>query len=200
MLNEAKSFWDAISGKVKQLIRSETQNTYKCERYEVTTAPNGTKIGVTLPMGGSELLLPYSKEVASATVGDPVMVVWWQSMSNAKVCYFADGFRGAGELPLTITNVELPHGYKRTVTLTPNSRHVVFGVGNTEGSRFLSYFTRAAITDAPTHTEIYTGGNNITVTVSGYTLVISNNTQGDITISFMTVYGLPPIVSSMEPV
>ena len=94
MLSEALAFWDSISGKVKQLIRKETQNTFRVERYEVTTAPDGTKIGVTLPLGNREIFLPYSAEVASATVGDPVLVVWWGSMSNAKVYYFADGFRG----------------------------------------------------------------------------------------------------------
>lgn len=94
MIQEAQRFWDAISGKVRQLIQSETQNTYRCERYEVTTAPNGSVIGVTLPMGENEVFLPYSSEVSGAAVGDPVMVVWWRSMSNAKVFYFADGYRG----------------------------------------------------------------------------------------------------------
>lgn len=94
MLNEAKSFWDAISGKVKQLIRSETQNVMRCERYDVTTAPDGSKIGVTKAYGSHELMLPYSADVADAVVGDPVLVVWWNSMSNAKVYYHADGYRG----------------------------------------------------------------------------------------------------------
>lgn len=96
MLSEAQQFWDAIKGKVRQLIRSETDNTYRCERYEVTTVANGSKMGVTLPMGDNEIFLPYSREVARATVGTPVIVVWWKSMSNAKVCYFADGYRGVG--------------------------------------------------------------------------------------------------------
>lgn len=94
MLSEAQQFWDAIKGKVRQLIRSETDNTYRCERYEVTTVADGSKMGVTLPMGDNEIFLPYSREVARATVGTPVIVVWWKSMSNAKVCYYANGFRG----------------------------------------------------------------------------------------------------------
>ena len=98
MLSEALSFWNAIAGKVSALIKGETKNAMRCERYEVTTAPNGTKIGVTLPMGSNEIFLPYSNEVASATVGTPVLVVWWGSMSNAKVCYFADGYRGTSLL------------------------------------------------------------------------------------------------------
>ncbi len=95
MLSEAQSFWSAIAGKVRQLIQGETKNTFRCERYEVTTAPNGSLVGVTLPFGSNEVFLPYSKEIDSATVGDPVLVVWWGSMSNAKVYYFADGYEGA---------------------------------------------------------------------------------------------------------
>ena len=94
MISEAQRFWDAIAGKVRQLINSETKNCFRCERYEVTTAPNGTKMGVTLPMGSREIMLPYSTEVSGAHVGDSVLVVWWGSMSNAKVYYYADGFRG----------------------------------------------------------------------------------------------------------
>lgn len=94
MLNEALSFWEAISGKVKQLIRGETKNAFRTERYEVTTAPNGTKIGVTLPFGTNEIFLPYSAELRNASVGDSVLVVWWGSMSNAKAYYYADGYRG----------------------------------------------------------------------------------------------------------
>lgn len=94
MLNEALSFWEAISGKVKQLIRGETKNVFRTERYEVTTAPDGTKIGVTLPFGTNEIFLPYSAELRYASVGDSVLVVWWGSMSNAKAYYYADGYRG----------------------------------------------------------------------------------------------------------
>ena len=111
MLNEALSFWEAISGKVKQLIRGETKNVFRTERYEVTTAPDGTKIGVTLPFGTNEIFLPYSSELASATVGESVLVVWWGSMSNAKAYYYADGYRGQ-----TVYSV---NGKVGTVSLNP---------------------------------------------------------------------------------
>ena len=94
MLSEAQRFWDAIVGKVRKVAQEVTKNTFRCERYTVTTAPNGTKMGVTLPMGSKEIMLPYSQEVASATVGSQVLVVWWGSMSNAKVDFFADGYSG----------------------------------------------------------------------------------------------------------
>ena len=94
MLSEAQRFWDAIVGKVRKTAQEESKNAFRCERYEVTTAPDGMKIGVTLPLGTREIFLPYSREVADATVGTPVLVVWWGSMSNAKVYYYADGYSG----------------------------------------------------------------------------------------------------------
>lgn len=94
MLSEAQRFWDAIAGKVRRTAQDESKNALRMERYSVTTAPNGTTIGVTLPLGSKELSLPYSSDVSSANVGDTVLVAWWGSMSNAKVYYFADGYRG----------------------------------------------------------------------------------------------------------
>ena len=94
MISEALQFWNSVSGKIAGLIRNETKNAFRCERYEVTTAPNGTQIGVTLPYGSNQLFIPYSKEVATASVGDTVLVVWWGSMSNAKAYYFANGYEG----------------------------------------------------------------------------------------------------------
>lgn len=95
MISEAKAFWDSISGKVKELIHAETNNSMRVQRYDVTTAPNGTVMGVTQPFGANEVFLPYSREVAGATVGDTVLVAWWGSMSNARVYYFAKGYDGA---------------------------------------------------------------------------------------------------------
>lgn len=132
MLSEAQRFWDAIVGKVKQTVREESKNAFRCERYTVTTAPNGVKMGVTLPMGNTELMLPYSFEVASAHVGDSVLVVWWGSMSNAKVYYFANGYKGerpkVGTVSLPLSWNSSGSGYYTEtpsvsgVTVTANSK------------------------------------------------------------------------------
>ena len=95
MIQEAQRFWDAIKGKVRQLCLQETENALRVQRYTVTTAPDGTVMGVTLPYGTTELFLPYSNEVSTASVGDVVLVVWWRSMSNAKVYFFANGYVGS---------------------------------------------------------------------------------------------------------
>lgn len=95
MISEAKAFWDPISGKVKDQIAKEMGNALQVQRYDVTTDPDGDVMGVTQPFGSNEIFLPYSKEVAGATVGDTVLVAWWGSMSNARVYYFAKGYDGA---------------------------------------------------------------------------------------------------------
>lgn len=115
MLSEAQRFWEAIAGKVKQTAKEVSKNAFRCERYTVTTAPNGVKMGVTLPMGNTELMLPYSSEVASATVGDTVLVVWWGSMSNAKVYYYADGYNGV-DINSVVTSV---NGQTGAVSIDP---------------------------------------------------------------------------------
>lgn len=109
MISEAKAFWDPISGKVKDQIAKEMGNALQVQRYDVTTAPDGDVMGVTQPFGSNEIFLPYSKEVAGATVGDTVLVAWWGSMSNARVYYFAKGYDGgAGGGDAVIASITFP--------------------------------------------------------------------------------------------
>lgn len=93
MLEDAKAFWKAIEGKVRETVRDMTGKSLQCERFDVTTAPNAAtgKIGVRLPFGDRELKIPYSGAVSGAKAGDTVLVVWWKSMSNAKAWFFGDG-------------------------------------------------------------------------------------------------------------
>ena len=93
-VNEGIAFWNALKAKIKPLIRQETSNCLRVQRYDVTTAPNGTTIGVTLPEGNKEIHIPYSQEVSTASVGDTVLVLWYGSMSTAKAYYFGNGFTG----------------------------------------------------------------------------------------------------------
>lgn len=97
-VNDGIAFWNALKVKVKTLIQQDTFNCMRMERYDVTTAPNGTKIGVTLPEGGQEILIPYADSVAKAVVGDTVMVGWRGSMSTARAMWFGRGFDGGARL------------------------------------------------------------------------------------------------------
>lgn len=94
MLGDALEFWEAIAGKVKQTVRGMMEKSLQCERYDVTTAPDGSKIGVKQPFGSREIFIPYSAEVADAKVGDTVLVMWWHSLSTAKAWYFGSGPAG----------------------------------------------------------------------------------------------------------
>lgn len=91
MQRDALEFWEAIAGKVKQTARNMMEKSLQCERYDVTTAPDGSKIGVKQPFGTQEIFIPYSAEVADAKVGDTVLVMWWNSLSTAKAWYFGSG-------------------------------------------------------------------------------------------------------------
>ena len=91
MQRDALEFWEAIAGKVKQTVRGMMEKSLQCERYDVTTAPDGSKIGVKQPFGSREIFIPYSAEVAEAKVGDTVLVMWWNSLSTAKAWYFGSG-------------------------------------------------------------------------------------------------------------
>lgn len=109
MISEAKAFWDPISGKVKEQINEQMGNALQVQRYDVTTDPDGIVMGVTQPFGSNEIFLPYSKEVAGATVGDTVLVAWWGSMSNARVYYFAKGYDGgAGGGDAVVASIVFP--------------------------------------------------------------------------------------------
>lgn len=97
MLKDALSFWNAIEGKVRETVKAMSGKNLQCERYDVSTAPDGGtgRIGVKKPFG-DEILIPYSRACANAAVGDTVIVVWWKSLSNAKAWYMADAIGEGG--------------------------------------------------------------------------------------------------------
>ncbi|PWM20081.1 MAG: hypothetical protein DBX49_01120 [Clostridia bacterium] len=107
MIAEAGAFWNAIKDKVKAQCREMMGKALQCERYDVTTAPNGSVIGVTQPFGKTEIRIPYSGEVADAQVGDTVLVYWWSSLSNAKAWCYGNGPSLSGNAvtyPISIEN------------------------------------------------------------------------------------------------
>ena len=91
MLSDAEAFWEAIRPRVDAEIKRLTANAVRRERYDVTTAPNGTVIGVKVPFGRQEIFIPYSTLVANAAVGDTVLVEWRGTLSNAIAMSFGDG-------------------------------------------------------------------------------------------------------------
>lgn len=112
----ALEFWNAIKGKIRQLISELTQNCLRIDRYDVSTAPSNGKIGVKQPFG-TEIFIPYNKSAENAQVGDTVYVIWWHTMSNAKAWKFDDS---SSETFIAPT----PYGGRCTVT---NGGYIVKG-------------------------------------------------------------------------
>lgn len=122
-VNEGLAFWNAIKQKAKQLIKQETTNCFRLERYDVTSAPNGTTIGVTLPEGNTEINIPYSHEVSEAVVGDTVLVGWYGSLSTAKAVWYGKGFSGEPLIENIITSFT-PKGSVATASALPSGATV----------------------------------------------------------------------------
>ena len=104
MLQEALDVWNALKGKTTQLFHELNSKVLQCERYDVTTAPNGSVIGVTQPFSKTQLFIPYSWECASAKVGDSVLVAWWgNSLSTARAWFKGSGGEKNGKVDATLS-------------------------------------------------------------------------------------------------
>lgn len=91
MLQEAGNFASALRPLIEKIVDERCRNVLRAERFDVTTAADGTKMGVRQPFGKREIFLPYTQEVASAQTGDAVLVLWRGSLSNGKVWCFGGG-------------------------------------------------------------------------------------------------------------
>ncbi len=90
MLELTSELAKALEPLIRRIVDERTRNALRVERYEVSTAANGTVMGVRQPFG-TEIFLPYSQQVQNATVGDSVLVLWRDSLSTAKVWCFGNG-------------------------------------------------------------------------------------------------------------
>lgn len=91
MLQETANFAAALRPLVEKIVDERCRNVLRADRFDVTTAADGTKMGVRQPFGKREIFLPYTTAVASAAVGDAVLVLWRGSLSNGKVWCFGGG-------------------------------------------------------------------------------------------------------------
>lgn len=116
MLEAIKDFWKSLEPKVNRTIAERTRNCVRRERYDVTTPPNGQKIGVTPPYG-TEIFLPYAPTVAQAQIGQAVVVEWRGSLSTGVAVSFGDGIVGFADFPITIgTSWEGSGPYTQTIS------------------------------------------------------------------------------------
>ena len=78
---EAQAIARALEPAVKSWIRELTRDCVRRRKMTVTTAPNGTTVGVTESYG-SEIQIPYVSTLANVTVGTSVWVEWVYSAAN----------------------------------------------------------------------------------------------------------------------
>ena len=87
---EASEFWNALKPMIDEEIKTQTRGMVQRRKMKVTTAPslNTNKIGVTEPFG-SEMFIPFTTNLISASVGDVVWVEFMYGMTNAFASMFA---------------------------------------------------------------------------------------------------------------
>ena len=91
MLQDAASFAEAVRPLIEKLVKEQTRNVLRADRFDVVTPADGSKMGVRQPFGKREIFLPYTQAVANAQEGDAVLVLWRGSLSNGKVWCFGAG-------------------------------------------------------------------------------------------------------------
>lgn len=78
--SEALKIWDALKPMIDKEIEAKTRSCIRAKKMMVTTAPDGSVIGVAEPFG-QEILIPYSSSLSDAQVNDAVWV--WYYFNNA---------------------------------------------------------------------------------------------------------------------
>lgn len=94
--NEALKIWDALKPMIDKEIEAKTRSCIRAKKMLVTTAPNGTVIGVAEPYG-EEVLIPYSSSLGNAKVDDAVWV--WFYFNNASTMIAVTTGEGQFEFP-----------------------------------------------------------------------------------------------------
>ena len=88
---EALKIWNALKPMVDRQIEEKTRSCIRAKKMVVTTAPDGSVIGVAEPYG-EEILIPYSTALSGVEVGDTVWVwMYYSSATNAIAMAKGDG-------------------------------------------------------------------------------------------------------------
>ena len=89
--NEAARIWQMLRPQIIRTIEDETKNCIRMKQVTVSTAPNGTTIGVQQPNDPTIFNIPYVAALSGAKVGQTVLIQYWYGMSNAIAVSFGDG-------------------------------------------------------------------------------------------------------------
>ena len=88
MNKQALDIWNAIKPMIDKEIENKTRGMVQRRKAKVTTAPNGSVIGVTEAFG-PEISIPYISSMSSAQVGDVVWVEFMYGATNAFASMYA---------------------------------------------------------------------------------------------------------------
>lgn len=86
---QALDMWNAMKPMIDKEIENKTRSMVQRRKAKVTTAPNGSVIGVTEAFG-PEMSIPYISSMSSAQVGDVVWVEFMYGATNSFVSMYAN--------------------------------------------------------------------------------------------------------------
>lgn len=102
--NEALKIWEALRPMVDREIKERTASCIRSKKMTVTSAPNGSTIGVCEPFDTVSYNIPYSSAVKGASVGDAVWVQWYFDNASTMIAVAYGNGKNAYVLPLSIAN------------------------------------------------------------------------------------------------
>ena len=86
---DALEIWNSLRPMIDKEIERRTRGMVQRRKAKVTTAPNGSVIGVTEAFG-PEISIPYISSMSSAQVGDVVWVEFMYGATNSFVSMYAN--------------------------------------------------------------------------------------------------------------
>lgn len=111
VMKEAKDIWDALVPAINAQIDKRIRNCVKRCKMTVTSAPNGSTIGVKEAFGDA-IQLPYTAAMAGAQVGQSVWAEYAYAASNMVVVSYGDGSIPAPTVPNPADIINIAHPVK----------------------------------------------------------------------------------------
>ena len=82
--SEAQRIWRNLKPMIDEEIKKQTASCIRAKKMAVTSAPNGTTIGVAEPFGNS-IQIPYSSSLSGVSTGDAVWVWWFYGNASTMI-------------------------------------------------------------------------------------------------------------------
>ena len=103
--DEALKIWNALKPMIDRQIEAKTRSCVRARKMTVTTAPDGSVLGVTEPWG-AETFIPYSSALSGVQEGEAVWVWYFYNNASSMIAMA----KGDGQIPfstgVTSVNVE----------------------------------------------------------------------------------------------